>query len=49
MLDVSYQSVANWVQLQTEQLPPAALPSTTDVVELDELFTFVAQKKTKCM
>ena len=48
-LEVSYQSVINWVNAHVASLPNAAPqpPSgAVGVVELDELFTFVGKKKT---
>jgi transposase-like protein len=49
VLGVNYQSVANWVRAHVEQLPPEPVPNTPEVVELDELFTFIGEKKTKPM
>lgn len=47
-LDVNHQSVANWVNAYTATLPPAApRPATPEIIEVDELFTFVQQKKTR--
>lgn len=46
-LGVNHQSVANWVKSYAAQLPDAPLPTDLDTVELDELFTFVGEKKTK--
>lgn len=46
-LGVSPQGVANWVQAYVAQLPPAAQPEQVDVVEMDELHTFVRHKKTR--
>jgi transposase-like protein len=46
-LGVSPQSVANWVKAHTAQLPPAPQPEKVEVVEMDELHTFVEHKKTK--
>ena len=50
-MNVSHQSVVNWVNqvaraVQSEDAPRPAL-GEDDVVELDELFTFVGDKKTK--
>src|SRR5215216_8189484 len=49
-LGVSHQSVVNWVNEATQQVNPEATPrpgvGEDDVVELDELFTFVGDKKT---
>lgn len=47
VLKVNPQSVANWVRTHTAQLPPAPLPAKVKKAELDELYTFVGQKKTK--
>ena len=48
--EVSHQSVVNWVNAATETLKPEEAPRPQvgewDVVELDELFTFVGDKKT---
>ncbi len=48
-LGVHPQSVINWFNAAVAQLPPAPLPDgrRLDVVEMDELFTFVKRKKTK--
>lgn len=46
-LGVSPQSVANWVNAHAAQLPPPPLPEDVQVVEMDELHTFIEQKKTK--
>ena len=46
-LGVNHQSVANWVNAYANQLPATPLPGEeVDVIELDELFTFVGDKKT---
>jgi transposase-like protein len=50
-LKVNHQSVANWVKAAAEkamQKPlPLPEPDEARVAELDELFTFVKDKKTK--
>jgi predicted Zn finger-like uncharacterized protein len=47
ILGVHHQSVINWVNAAAAALPePSPIPSTTDTIELDELYTFVGQKKT---
>jgi len=46
-LGVSHQSVANWVAAHVAQLPPAPRPAEVEVVEMDELHTFVKHKKTR--
>jgi transposase-like protein len=45
-LGVNHQSVANWVKAHSDRLPPAPQPAEVDVVEMDELFTFIQEKKT---
>src|SRR5258708_206610 len=47
-LKVNHQSVINWVNAHPSQLPnePPA-PEKVTTVELDEVFTWVGQKKTK--
>lgn len=49
MLGVAHRSVINWVNAHAAQLPeqPPVPAQTLEVNELDELFTFVEDKKTK--
>ena|SRR6187399_1633416 len=48
LLKVNHQSVANWVAAAAVQVPaPPPQPTESVVIELDELFTFIGQKKTK--
>jgi len=49
VLQVNPQSVANWVTQYTNKLPPAPLPKKVRKAELDELYTFVGEKKTRSM
>ena len=50
-LSVNPQSVANWVDRAAANLPPPPTPrerreeQTVETLELDELYTFVGQKK----
>ena len=50
-LDVNPQTVANWVNAAAANLPAPPLPQErraeqgVETLELDELFTFVTQKK----
>lgn len=46
LLGVHHQTVINWVNAAAEHVPetPPA-PATSETVELDELYTFVGQKK----
>jgi transposase-like protein len=46
-LGVSPQSVANWVNAHAASLPATPQPAENETVELDELFTFIGEKKTK--
>lgn len=46
LLEVNHKTVMNWVKAHADQLPPAPVPSDLNNAELDELFTFVEQKKT---
>ena len=46
ILGVHHQSVANWVNAYSEQLPPEPVPASVETVELDEMFTFIGEKKT---
>ena len=46
VLRVNYQSVVNWVNAAHQQLPARIEDTTsTQTVELDELFTYVGKKK----
>ncbi len=45
-LGVHHKTVMLWVEAHVAQLPPAPLPQTNQVIEADELFTFVEEKKT---
>ena len=47
-LGVVHQTVANWVSGAADRLPAQpAQPHRVETAELDEVFTFVAQKKTR--
>ena len=46
-LEISPQSVSNWVNAYVHQLPSTPTPEQVETVELDELFTFIGDKKTK--
>jgi transposase-like protein len=48
-LGVVHQTAANWVNAQADQLPdsPPTPPEPLQVNELDELYTFIGDKKTK--
>ena len=46
LVGVCPQTVINWVNAVCDALPARPVPATAAVVEMDELFTFVTQKKT---
>ena len=46
ILQVSQQSVANWVGVYVENLPPERRPEKVHTAELDEMYTFIGNKKT---
>ena len=48
LLSVSHVSVMNWVKAHSEKLPAAPVPDegSLEVIEMDELYTFVSRKKT---
>jgi transposase-like protein len=45
-LGINHQTVANWVKEYAEKLPDAPVPEKVQTAELDELFTFIGNKKT---
>ncbi len=45
ILKVNPHSVVNWVKSYTAKLPNTSVPKRPKVAELDELFTYVGQKK----
>jgi len=46
ILKVTHQSVSNWIATYSQQLPKSDLPDKPQVAELDELYTFIGNKKT---
>ena len=46
-LGVNHQSVANWVHAYAAQLPAAPQPEGVDIIEMDEVFTFIGEKKNR--
>ena len=48
---INHQTVANWINKLTKKIDPEQVPipelGEWDTVELDELYTFVGQKKTE--
>jgi len=48
LLNVNHQTVANWIGDHAAQLPSEVSDQQpTDNIEIDELFTFIGDKKTK--
>ena len=45
-LGVNHQSVANWAKAHADRLPVASVPDKVENAEMDELFTFIGDKKT---
>ena len=45
-LGINPQTVANWVQQYAAKLPVAPTPAKVQKAEMDELFTFIGNKKT---
>lgn len=48
-LGVDHKTVMNWVKAHTDQLPAPPVPNDVNNAELDELFTFVGEKKSLFM
>jgi transposase-like protein len=46
-LKVAPQTVAHWVTDLAEALPKAPMPAEVKEAEMDELFTFIGDKKTE--
>ena len=46
-LKIHHRTVSLWVKDHAETLPPAPVPEEVHTAELDELYTFVGDKKTK--
>ncbi len=48
LLNVNHQSVVNWVNAYHEKIKDtAAVPPQTPIIEMDELWSFVGEKKTE--
>jgi transposase-like protein len=45
-LQVDHVSVMNWVKAYAAELPDAPVPEEAEKVEMDELYTFISEKKT---
>lgn len=50
-LSITHQSVSNWINTYHDQLLPEQVEddTPTEVVEIDELYTFVGKKSAKAM
>ena len=46
-LKVNHRTVALWITEHVEALPAAPMPEAVQEAEMDELFTFIGEKKTK--
>ena len=46
-LGLHHRTVSLWVTAQAAQLPDPPVPSEVKEAEMDELFTFIGDKKTK--
>lgn len=46
-LGVDHKTVINWVNAYAAQLPDAPQPDEVNNAEMDELYTFIKQKKTE--
>ncbi|NPV75626.1 MAG: helix-turn-helix domain-containing protein [Anaerolineae bacterium] len=46
-LGLHHRTVSLWVKAQAEQLPDPPVPSDVKEAEMDELFTFIGDKKTQ--
>jgi len=44
-LGVHHRTVSLWIQAQADQLPDPPVPSQVKEAEMDELFTFIGEKK----
>ena len=47
LVGVNHQTVINWFRASVAKLAAAPQPSQADVIEMDEVFTFVGRKKSK--
>ena len=46
-LGVHHRTVSLWVKAQAALLPDAPIPDAVDIAEMDEMFTFIGEKKRK--
>ena len=45
LLGVNHQTVINWIRQDEAKRPAAPLPEGVEVIEMDELYTFVQKKR----
>lgn len=45
-LGIHHRTVSLWVKASTASLPKAPVPEEVEAAEMDELFTFIGNKKT---
>ncbi len=48
-LGLHHRTVSLWVRAQAANMPEAPLPEEVDEAEMDELYTFIGDKKTGSM
>ena len=46
-LGIHHRTVSDWVKAYAENLPDAPVPEKVDIAEMDEIFTFIGDKKTE--
>ena len=46
-LGVSHQTIYRWVKAYAEKLPPPPRPERVKTAELDEVYSFIGDKKTE--
>ena len=46
-LGIDHSTVSAWVKAHAENLPDAPVPEKVVIAEMDEIFTFIGDKKTK--
>jgi transposase-like protein len=46
-LGIHHRTVSDWVKAHAESLPDTPMPEEVNTAEMDELFTFIGNKKTE--
>lgn len=46
-LGIHHGTVSNWIKAQVQSLPSIAQPQKVKIAEMDEIFTFIGNKKTE--